>query len=211
VTSEVQSIIPLEARYSRSRRFILSENFNRQKFDRNLARHRVASQVPSSSMSSSSARTEDRRRIGGQTCARGKFAFGGVGRGVCRGICFETHPAGASRRYSGRYKPATKSSVCDTLIIGRIYGVRIVITDIRVHVRARSCRSAYAARICHCYIALIDIRRKCASGRVRMGARIHARMCIRMRMFARCERSCIHTRLESTYTRLLRGKMIVGR
>ena len=38
----------------------------------------------------------------------------------------ETHPAGASRRYGGRYKPATKSSVCDTLIIGRIYGVYTV-------------------------------------------------------------------------------------
>jgi len=45
------------------------------------------------------------------------------------GVCFETHPAGASRRYSGRYKPATKSSVCDTLIIGHIYGVHIVLAD----------------------------------------------------------------------------------
>lgn len=51
-----------------------------------------------------------------------------------RGARSETHPAGASRRYGGRYKPATKSSVCDTLIIGRIYGVYTVAPGTRVHI-----------------------------------------------------------------------------
>lgn len=46
----------------------------------------------------------------------------------------ETYPAGASRRYGGRYKPATKSSVCDTLIIGRIYGVYTVAAGTRVYI-----------------------------------------------------------------------------
>lgn len=59
-----------------------------------------------------------------QQIARDRGREGVEGRG--RMARSETHPAGASRRYGGRYKPATKSSVCDTLIIGRIYGVYTV-------------------------------------------------------------------------------------
>lgn len=106
------------------------------------------------------------------------------------GICFETHPAGASQCYSGRYKPATKSSVCDTLIIGRIYGVYIVLplTDTQ-DTGARFCRSVYAARMCRCYIALVDIRRKCTFVCVRTYD-----ACIHVHMPAR---SCTHARFEN--------------
>lgn len=59
------------------------------------------------------------------------------------GVRSETHPAGASRRYGGRYKPATKSSVCDTLIIGRIYGVYTVAPGTRVYIEGRGCSRLY--------------------------------------------------------------------
>lgn len=111
------------------------------------------------------------------------------------GICFETHPAGASQCYSGRYKPATKSSVCDTLIIGRIYGVYIVLSHRYGHtrnVRARSCRSAYAARMCRCYITLVGIRRKYASVCVRTRGYMYSRA-----YACACKRSCTHTRFEN--------------
>jgi len=61
---------------------------------------------------------------------------GGGGEGSRPGVCFETRPAGASWHYGGRYKLATKSSVCDTLIIGRIYGVHIVRSRIQIRVCA---------------------------------------------------------------------------
>lgn len=133
----------------------------------------------------------------------------GRSRGYEGCICFETHPAGASRRYSGRYKPATKSSVCDTLIIGRIYGVHIVLagTDIHTHTHARTHRgSAYARLICAlAYIAPEDTRKcvyMCVRGCIRICMYLHTRACA----FASVH---VCTRVSKTHANV--QGMIVGR
>lgn len=157
-------------------------------------------------MSSSSARTESVEKDRGTNVRKREVRV----RGIRRGICFETHPAGASRRYSGRYKPATKSSVCDTLIIGRIYGVHIVLTDTDIHARSQiSIRGSY---MLVAILRRLDIRREM---RVRMCARTRGRMCTRVHanahMPARLRAVRVHTRVSRAYTRPFGGRMIVGR
>lgn len=142
---------------------------------------------------------ENRR---GRMCARE-----GRSRGYEGCICFETHPAGASRRYSGRYKPATKSSMCDTLIIGRIYGVHIVLADTDIHTHTHAYTSWISIRQAHMCRCLY-----CAGGYTEI--RIHIRVCVRICTYLHT-RACafasvhVYTRVSRTHANV--QEMIVGR
>lgn len=126
------------------------------------------------------------------------------------GVCFETHPAGASRHYSGRYKPATKSSVCDTLIIGHIYGVHIVLANTEACTHTHTYTQTYTRLSAHaCSYVLLYCAGEYTEMRTHMyvctrantqHTYIFAYMCLRF-----CKRLYICQRVSYTYMRECSG------